>query len=71
MELRDQKNGKLTAAVVTRSTQTLLNNNGKISGAVTSPVIKDITTEETISSIKSLNIDKVGNGPLCQNEVPL
>ncbi|KAK0091090.1 hypothetical protein PV326_003771 [Microctonus aethiopoides] len=63
MEIRERKNGKVLQNVMTRSTQTLMNNNGKEINVVISPTIKDINIKDTFGSVRSLNISRIGNGP--------
>lgn len=63
MEIRERKNGKVLQNMMTRSTQTLMNNNGKEINVVISPTIKDINIKDTFGSVRSLNISRIGNGP--------
>lgn len=71
METKERQNGKIPAALINRSTQTMLNNNGTNSNTATSPIIREISTDENNEPVKSLIIGKIGNGPLAQNEIPL
>ncbi|KAK9295316.1 hypothetical protein QLX08_010344 [Tetragonisca angustula] len=68
LEIKDQKNGKPPASVVSRSTQTTGNNDKDSSAMISS---KD-TKENTTTTTKQLNNNaRIGNGPVNQSEVPL
>ncbi|KAK1121013.1 hypothetical protein K0M31_010798 [Melipona bicolor] len=67
LEIKDQKNGKPPASVVSRSTQTTGNNDKDSSTMISSKDSKENTTTTT----KQLNNARIGNGPLNQSEVPL
>ncbi|XP_015108893.1 metabotropic glutamate receptor 2 [Diachasma alloeum] len=71
MEAMERKNGKPSPTLVSRSTQTLLNNNGKEIDIVMSPVIKGLNIDEALDSVKSMNNTKIGNGPFNKNELPV
>ena len=72
MESMNKKNGKLPPSLISRSTQTLANNNEGDSNSITSMVAKEANKDCKGNSVpaKELNT-RVGNGPVSQNDLPL
>ena len=68
LEIKDQKNGKPPASVVSRSTQTTGNNDKDSSAMIPS---KDSKENATATTKQLKNNARIGNGPVNQSEVPL
>ncbi|XP_015605289.1 metabotropic glutamate receptor 2 isoform X4 [Cephus cinctus] len=76
MELKDRKNGKPPATLVTQSTQTLIN--GKEINSMPAPPVpkskdtKDMDTKEiNPTNSKAITNARIGNGPVGQKDVAL
>lgn len=68
----NKKNGKPPPSLISRSTQTLANNNEGDSNSIASMVSKEANKDckENSFPAKELNT-RIGNGPVSQNDVPL
>ncbi|XP_054009376.1 metabotropic glutamate receptor 2-like isoform X1 [Hylaeus anthracinus] len=74
LEVKDQKNGKPPATVVSRSTQTCTNNDKDSSAVVAGKDSKEnntTTTKENTTTKQINNNARIGNGPVNQTDVTL